>query len=290
MSGVASLVADGVLLGLLFATAALGLSLIMGIMGVVNVSHSAFIMLGSFFAFELVRRFGVDPVLSFFIALPVFFLIGAALYWLLITRVQRSQPTQGLIVMFGLMVLIENLGIIAWTTDTRVMTVSYTNASVAIGPIVLAQVKLIAATLALVIITAVWGFLKFSLVGRAIRAVGQNREAAISLGMNVNRLSMIIFGLGIGCAGAAGVALAMVFPFSPNTQVQWLTWAFLVVVMGGLGNVGATVGAGIVVGLIQSLCAAFLPFDYVYLLLYVSLAVILIARREGLSGAVRRTV
>ena len=92
-----------------------------------------------------------------------------------------------------------------------------------------------------------------------------------------------MFGLGIACAGAAGVALAMIFPFSPNTQVQWLAWAFLVVILGGLGNVANTLVAGLVVGLIQTSCTAFMPFDYVYLVLYVLLAVILVVRREGLE-------
>jgi branched-chain amino acid transport system permease protein len=120
--------------------------------------------------------------------------------------------------------------------------------------------------------------------------MGQNRDAAVALGIDVQRLSTILFGLGIACAGAAGVALAMIFPFSPNTQVQWLAWAFLVVILGGLGSVGNTLAAGLVVGLIQTFAAAFLPFDYVYLLLYVALAVILVVRREGLSGTVRRTM
>jgi branched-chain amino acid transport system permease protein len=120
--------------------------------------------------------------------------------------------------------------------------------------------------------------------------MGQSREAAIALGINVRRLSAIMFGLGIACAGAAGVALAMLFPFSPNTQVQWLAWAFLVFILGGLGGVGNTLLAGIVVGLIQMSAAAFLPFDYVYLILYVALAAILVVCREGLSGARRRAI
>jgi branched-chain amino acid transport system permease protein len=140
------------------------------------------------------------------------------------------------------------------------------------------------------LIAGFWAFLRFTLVGKAIRAMGQNREAATTIGVNVAQLSAIMFGLGIACAGAAGVALAMIFPFSPNTQVQWLAWAFLVVILGGLGNVANTLAAGLVVGLIQTFCTAFMPFDYVYLVLYVLLAVVLVARREGLSGAIRRTI
>ena len=112
----------------------------------------------------------------------------------------------------------------------------------------------------------------------------------MSVGVNVRQLSAVMFGLGIACAGSAGVALGMVFPFSPNTQILWLAWAFLVVILGGLGNVANTLAAGLVVGLIQTAVAAFLPFDYVYLVLYVLLAVILVVRREGLSGATRRAI
>ena len=287
---IAIIVADGVLLGLIYAIAGVGLSLVLGIMGVVNVAHSAFIMLGSFFAFELFRRLGIDPIISFFLAFPVFFGAGIVVYHALITRVEKAPQTQGLVAMFGLMVLLENLGTIVWTTDTRVITVGYTNTSTLIGSVVLANVKLIAGVLALLLIAVFWAFLRFTLTGRAIRAMGQNRSAAISVGVNVRQLSAVMFGLGIACAGSAGVALAMIFPFSPNTQILWLAWAFLVVILGGLGNVGNTLIAGLVVGLIQTASTAFIRFDYVYLVLYVLLAVILVVRREGLSRTARRGI
>ena len=159
-----------------------------------------------------------------------------------------------------------------------------------LGSLYVAQVKLIAGALALVLTFIFWAFLRFTLIGRAIRAMGQNRDAALSVGINVRQLSAVMFGLGISCAGAAGVVLAMIFPFSPNTQVQWLAWAFLVVILGGLGRVANTLVAGLVIGLLQSLSTAFLPFDYVYLLLYVLLAAILVLRREGLTLAVKRAI
>lgn len=289
-SHIAAIVADGILLGLIYTITGLGLSLVLGVMGIVNVAHSAFIMLGSFLAFELFRRLGVDPIISFFVAFPVFFLLGAAVYRIVITRVERAAQTQGLVAMFGLMVLIENLGTIAWTTDTRVITAPYTNSAFSVGGVVVAHVRLIAGLLALALVGLLWAFLRYTLTGRAIRAMGQDRDAAATLGIDTRRLSAVMFGVGIACAGAAGVALAMVFPFSPNTQVQWLAWAFLVVILGGLGKVENTLAAGIAVGLIQTVCTALMPFDYVYLVLYVLLAVILIVRREGLSGAVRRTM
>ncbi|MCC6609485.1 MAG: branched-chain amino acid ABC transporter permease [Burkholderiales bacterium] len=285
-----TILADGILIGLIYAAVGLGLSLVMGIMGVVNVAHSAFILLGSYFAFELFRRLHIDPILALALALPVFFLLGAVVYRAIITRVERAAQTQGLVAMFGLMVLIENLSVIVWTTDARVITASYTNASLALGPLVLAQVKLITAGMAVVLIAVAWWFLHRTLTGRAIRAMGQDRDAALTLGIDAPRLSAVVFGLGIACAGAAGVMVGMIFPFNPSTQVQWLAWAFLVVILGGLGSVAHTLVAGVVVGLIQTAVAAFLPFDYVYLLLYVLLAVMLIVRREGLSNAMRRVI
>lgn len=285
-----TILADGILIGLIYAGAGLGLSLILGIMGIVNVAHSAFMMLGSYFAFELFRRLGLDPILSLVLALPLFFLLGVVVYRVIVSRIERAAQTQGLVAMFGLMVLIENLGVIAWTTDSRVITASYTNAFVEIGAITLPQVKLITGVLALALIGALWAFLRFTLTGRAIRAMGQDRDAARALGVDVRRLSAVMFGLGIACAGAAGVMLGMIFPFSPSTQVQWLAWSFLVVILGGLGGVGGTLAAGLVVGLIQTVGTAFLPFDYVYLILYVLLAVILVVRREGLSSVARRTI
>ena len=285
-----TIIADGVLIGLVYASVGLGLSLILGIMGVVNVAHSAFILLGAYFAFELFRRLQLDPILALLLALPVFFLLGVVVYRAIITRVERAAQTQGLVAMFGLMVLIENLSVLVWTTDSRVITAGYTNLSLTVGSIVLAQVKLIAAGLSILLIGISWWFLHSTLTGRAIRAIGQDRDAALTLGIDAGRLSAIMFGLGIACAGAAGVMIGMIFPFNPSTQVNWLAWAFLVVILGGLGSVAHTLFAGLVIGLIQTLVAAFLPFDFVYLLLYVLLAVILIVRREGLSNAVRRAI
>lgn len=286
----ARIVVDGVLLGLVYAIAALGLSLIMGVMGIINVAHSAFIMLGSFLALGLLAWAHIDPIASFFIALPIFFVLGVATYRLIVTRVERAHQTQGLIAMFGLMVLIENLGTIAWTTDTRVITVGYSNANVTLGPLLIADAPLIAGALALFLIAGFRLFLHSTLIGRAIRAMGQNRDAALALGVNVRRLSAVMFGLGIASAGAAGVALGMIFPFAPQTQIQWLAWAFLIVVLGGLGRVESTLLSALAVGLIQTAATAFLPFDDVYLILYVALATILVVRRHGLRGVARRAI
>jgi branched-chain amino acid transport system permease protein len=283
-------IADGILLGLVYAIAALGLSLVLGIMGIINVSHSAFIMLGSFFALELLEWFHIDPIISFFFALPFFFVVGAVIFQLIVRRIERTQQNQGLVAMFGLMVLIENVATIFWTTNTRVITVGYSYFQLHIGPLSVPAVRVVTGALSLLLVFGFWLFLRHTLTGRAIRAMSQNHDAAVSVGINVRRLSLVMFGLGIASAGAAGVAIAMVFPFAPQTQIEWLSWAFLIVILGGFGRIEHTLLAALVAGLIQTISTTLMPFDYVYFLFYVALATVLVLRREGLRGAVRRTI
>jgi branched-chain amino acid transport system permease protein len=290
LTTVVTVVLQGLFLGVVYATVALGLSLTMGVMGVVNLSHSAFIMLGSFLALELLERFSVDPAIAFFIALPLFFVIGAVVYRLIVARIERAPQSQGLVALFGLMALIESVGTMIWTTNTRVITAPYSNTHAVIAGATLASVNLVAAGLALLMLAGFWAFLRYTLTGRAIRAMGQDRTAARALGMDVVKLSTLMFALGIASAGAAGVAIGMMFPFAPQTQIQWLAWAFLIVILGGMGKVENTLLAGLFVGLVQTLATSLLPFDYVYLLLYAGLAVVLVVRREGLVSASRRAM
>jgi branched-chain amino acid transport system permease protein len=290
MTTVLQIIADGVLLGLVYAVVGLGLSLLLGIMSIINVAHSAFIMLGAFFALGMLEILHVDPIISFALAMPVFFAVGVVVFRTIIVRMERAEQNQGLVAMFGLMVLIENVGTIFWTTNTRVITVGYSNIRLHLGAVTVPTVRVVAGLLAVALIGAFWVFLNRTLTGRAIRAMAQNQDAAVAAGINVTRLSLVMFSLGIGAAGAAGVVIAMVFPFAPQTQIEWLSWAFLIVILGGFGGVENTLAAGVLTGLIQTIATAVMPFDYVYLLLYVALATVLVLRREGLRGAVRRTI
>ncbi len=281
-------VVDGILLGLIYTIMALGLSLILGVLGVINVAHSVFIMLGSFFALGMLTILHLDPTVSFVLSIPVFFLAGAAVYRLLIERVQRAPSTIGILVLFGLMVVVETAGILLWTTDTRVITVGYSNLRLSAGPVTVNGARLIAGGLSLLATAGAYWFLTRTLIGRAVVAMADNRDAASVLGMNVGRLSMLIFGLGIAAAGAGGVAIGVTFPFAPQDHIQWLSWAFLIVIVGGLGRVEGTLFGGLVIGLIQTLAGILLPFSWVFLLMYMLLLVLLIVRGQGLGGLRRR--
>ena len=289
---VAQAIVTGILLGLVYTLISIGLSLTMGVMGIVNVAHSTFILLGSYLALELLQVFGIDPIVTAIIALPVFFMIGLLVERVLISRVavDQSSQTTGLLVLFGLLIIIESGAILIWTTDTQVLSVSHSNASVTLGSITVTVPLLIAAGIALLIVILLDLFLQRTLYGKAIRAMAQNRGAAKMVGINTNWLSMIVFGLGTATAGVGGVILAMIFPFDPQSHYRWLAWAFLVVVVGGLGSIRNTLLAGLVIGLVEAISGILFPFQYVYFIVYLLLIIMLLIRGQGLAGKQARTI
>ena len=261
----------------------------MGILGIINVSHSTFIILGSFLAFEVSRQLGGDPLLSLFAALVIFFFAGAFLERVLVRRVSQASPTIGVLILFGVLVVIESLAIIIWTTDTQVVNVSY-GPSIIVGDLIFSRARLIAGGISLVMVGLIYYLIHKTILGKGIRAMAQNRDAALMLGINIERLSMIVFGIGTATAAAGGVALAMIFPFTPQDHIRWLAWAFLIVVVGGLGNVRNTLLAGLAIGLIEAVSGVLLPFQLVSVVIYSLLALALVVRGQGLAGTKRRTI
>lgn len=280
---------NGLLLGLIYTAMAVGLSLTMGIMGIVNVAHSTFIILGSYAAFVLSRQFGIDPIPSLLFIIPLFFIIGALLERGLMRHVARASPTIGLLILFGVLVILESGAILVWTTDTQVIDTNY-GPSIILGDFIIARPRLFAGIVALIMVGLTYYLLQRTIMGKGIRAMAQNRDAATMMGIDVERLSMVVFGIGTATAAVGGVALAMVFPFTPQDHIRWLAWAFLVVVVGGLGNVRNTLIAGLVVGVTETLSGVLLPFQFVPVVIYSFLALALIFRGQGLAGTESRTI
>ena len=281
-------VVNGVLLGLGYALISVGLSLTLGVLGVVNMAHSAFVMLGSFFALELLRHLGAPPVLAVLAAAPVFFGVGMAVDRLLLRRAAPTSEAMGLLVLFGLMLVLENGAILVWTTDTRVLPWQTGQMVLAMGGMRVSLGRLLAAGLALTMILVLDVLLRRTLLGKVVRAVGQNPDAAAVLGVDVTRISMVVVGTGVATAAMGGVAVAMMFPFAPQEHLRWLAWAFLLVIVGGLGGVRNTLVAGLLVGQLEALSGILLPFQYVYAVVYAFLAITLILRGRGLQAAQER--
>lgn len=280
---------NGVLLGLIYALMALGLSLTMGVMGIVNVAHSVFIVLGAFATYQLWEWFRLDPLLAIPVVFVVFFLVGVAVDRLLMRRVGEESQTTGLLILFGVLVVIESLSILVWTTDTRVLSADY-GPSLLVGDWILSRSRLIAGVISLVLIGVVHLLLTRTKWGRGVRAMSQDRNAATLMGIDVARMASIVFGLGTATAAVGGLGLALVFPFTPQGHIRWLAWAFLVVVVGGLGSVRATLLAGLFVGLIETTSAVVLPFEAVSTVVFTVLALALVLRGQGLAGVTRRSL
>lgn len=281
--------ANGILLAMMYTAISAGLSLTLGVMGLVNVAHSAVAMLGAYVAWEMLQRFGVDPLIALVIVSVLFFFVGMLIERLLVRRVYNEPPVASLLSLFGLMIVIESAMILVWTTTEKALPVPYASAVEILG-LRLSVARLVGGTVALAAVLAAHLFLRYSRTGRGIRAMASNRDAARMLGIDTDRLSMILFGIGTALAGAGGVAMAMVFTFIPQLHLSWLTLAILVVVIGGLGSIPRTMAAAIVIALVESLAGAYLPFEYVTVVLYGLLIATLWVRHEGLGQTEARTL
>lgn len=279
---------NGILLGLMYTAIALGLSLTLGVLGIVNMAHSALLIFGAVIAWQLVNGLGLDPFISLAVIVPLFFVLGALLQVTVLRPVERQPEETALLLLFGVMIVVESGVLMVWTTDPRTLQLGYLSGSLNLGIVTVPLSRLAAAGIGVVASVALYLFLQHTMLGRATRAMADNRDAAEVMGINTARLSTFVFGLGVALAGVAGVALAIAFTFAPQEHVRWLGWAFLIVIVGGLGSVPATVAAGLAVGITESLLGLFLPFQIVYLVIYLLLAAALLLRGEGLAGARER--
>ena len=290
MTQLAQNLVNGLALGCVYAGFALGLSLLLGILGIVNVAHSAMLVLGALVYWELVNSLGLDLLVAIVPVLALFFVLGLGLQRTFVRRLEREADTTVLLTFFGVMVVIESLAVMLWTTDTRNVALGYLDGTLRFAGVNLPASRLVAAVLTLALFGAVYLFLTRTLAGAAIRGMAQNRDVAEMAGIPVRRLSLLVFGGGVALAAFGGVVLGLTVPFSPQEHVRWLAWSFLIVIVGGLGSVANTLLAGIALGIVESFVGSFLSFQYTYLVIYLLLAALLLARREGLRGGPARSL
>lgn len=290
MTTAAEVIVIGLLLGLIYTLAALGLQVSLGVLRVLNLAHGILVIAGAFFAFDLLHAWHITPLSAVVVALPVFFLFGLVLDRLLVQRVRRVSEQAVLLGLFGAMILLQSAAILIWTTDSRSITVSYSNGRLDLGGVILPTDYLVAAAAALVILGVIAALLRFTMAGRAVQALAQNPEAARVLGVNVDRWSSVVFSLSVAVAGMSGVLLADVFPFSVQGASQWLAYAFIVVLVGGTGGLRGALAGGLVLGLAQSVFNQVLPLQYVDVVVYGLLAAALLIRGRGLASQRERAL
>ena len=236
MSDVLNIVAIGVLLGGIYALVSVGLNLIFGVIRVVNFAQGEFVMLGMYGTFAAYATLGIDPYLAVVLVVPALFVLGAAVQRVLLAPL-RAEPTMQIFATFGLLLLLQNL-VLAATRGTAYSVGSpLAQISVAVGPVQIGLSRLIVLAAATLVALGLGAFLRRTMLGRAIRAVAQDRQAAILMGVNAEQIYMITFGAGAALAGLAGCLLTPIYTLSPQIGTNFILPAFAVVVLGGLGSV-----------------------------------------------------
>ena len=280
-------VVSGILTGSLYAMIAVGLTIVFGVMRIINMAHADMVMLGMFGAFWSHELGKIDPFLSLLIWMPAMFAFGMFVQRFLLKKIIPSGELNTLLYTAGLSLLIANLALFFWTGDYRNINLDYGVRPLRPFGISIAVPLAIAFVLAIVITYVLYLFLSRSDTGRAIRATAQNPVSAALMGVNVQRIDMITFGLGTGLAGAAGVLLAPSLYLYPTVGEILIVKCFVIVVLGGLGSIPGAIAGGVLLGLVESLGAVYVSVAYKDTIGFVLFLLVLLFRPAGLFGVGR---
>lgn len=276
--------ANGLVLGGLYACIAVGFSLVWGVLNVINILHGTFIVLGSYIAFFAYQYAGIHPFLSVGIAGVLLYGIGYALQVTMINRVIAAPVLITLTLTFGLDLILNNAMLVAFTADYRKVNLAHPLGSIEIGPLFLPGDRVAVMVLAVLLTVILYRVLRDSRIGRAIVAVRMDREAAALMGVNVKHINGVTFGIGAFMAGAAGALLSVVFPISPLASSSFLGKAFVVCVLGGLGSVPGALVGGLTLGIVESFGATWLGPEHAVTLAFGLLLLLLFVRPSGIMG------
>jgi branched-chain amino acid transport system permease protein len=280
-------VVSGLLLGGVYGLVASGLTLIFGVLRIVNFAHGAVMMLAMYSSYWLFQGAGVDPYLSIVVTAPLFFLIGLVIETLIIEPNRRAAEHNQLLLTLGLALFLENLALVLWQGDFRTVKSAVSGTFFIVGDALVEVPRLIACGGAILVALGLFTFLRATDTGKAIRALAEEPEGAQLMGINVSRIRAVAFGIGTGCVAVAGSLVTPFFYVAPDVGESFNLMAFVVVVLGGMGNfIGALLG-GFIVGLAESLGAAFLPGSLKQLVVFTIFAAVLLWRPEGLFGRSR---
>jgi branched-chain amino acid transport system permease protein len=288
----ASVLLSSVLLAGLYATMSYGLAVIYGVMRIINLAHAGLMMLAAYVTLTLNTRFGLDPFVSLLVVAPLFFCLGVALDLTLIRRLPRGgtgPSMQSLLLLFGLWLVLQNLAYVVWGGDTQSILTPYTMSSVPLLGERYGVPLLLVFAVSLLSLVGLNIVLRRTFLGKAIRAVTQNRDAALLSGVNAARISAVAFGLGTAFAAIAGTMLSTLYAFTPDFGRSLLLKAFCIIVLGGMESfTGVAVGA-LVLALIENLAAAYtdIPTSFQDAISFSLLVLVLVVAPNGLLALFR---
>jgi branched-chain amino acid transport system permease protein len=282
---VAQAIVSGLLIGGVFALIALGLTLIFGVMKIINFAHGDFLMLGMYFALLLSVMAGVNPYMSAVICLPLFFALGWGIQSRLIRPVLAAPENIQILVTVGISLVLQNIALFLFSPDFQSLRLSFGATTFAVAGVSVSYVRLIACVVSLSASAGVFLFLSRTDTGKALRACAEQQTGAMVVGIDVGRMYKIAFGLGTACVALAGVLMTPFFYIAPQVGLPFTLIAFVTVVLGGLGSVPGALVGGLIIGVVESLGEILLPSPSMKQMATFSVfLLILLIRPQGLLG------
>lgn len=275
---------NGILIGGIYASFAVGFSLVFGVLRIINIVHGEFIMLGAFITYWLYKIYGIDPFFSIPIAFFLLFIFGFLLQRYVINRIIEAPEIMSLLLTFGLSLIISNLALLAWKGDYRLINPEYAGAHFNVATLTIPYIRLATFIFALVAVAGLYLFLQHTDLGRAIRSTSQDKNGARLLGVRPAIIYSITFGLGAAVTGVAGSLIGMCFSVFPAMGGDYLLFSFFVVVVGGMGHIPGALAGGLILGILQSLVTQFVGAGMTYIMMFCVLYIMLIVRPAGIFG------
>ena len=284
MDVVPQLIVSTLLLGGVYALIAVGLTLIFGVMRVVNFAYGEFLMLAMYLAFFAFAFLRLDPYLTLVLALPLFLGLGWVSYRIVMRPVIHASDQVQVFTTVGLSIALQNVALVLWTADARFVRTSYYAVTLRIGGAALNLAQIVAFAVAVVFTAALFAFMRWSYTGKVMRATAQDRQASALMGIDTDKIYALTWAVGVTCVGAAGVLLSPIYPVYPTAGLQFVLIAFVAVVLGGLGDMAGALIASLIVAAVEVVGSYVLGTawkEMLYLVLFIG---ILIVRPAGLFG------
>ena len=278
-------VLNGLTTGAVYALIALGLTLIYGVLHIINFAHGAALMVALYGVYMLKQRWGIDPYAALLVMVPAMFALGYGLQRLVINRASHGKDENILLVTLGLSIVLENLALLVFKSDTRTIDTAYTLTTVEIGPAFIALPKLVAFAGALVVMGLLAWLVARTDLGRAIRAVAKEKQGARLMGIDVDHVYAMCFGLGLACLGAAACFLMPAYYVNPQVGNGFVLVAFTIVVLGGMGSFAGALLGGLLIGVVESLGGLYLGESLGQVGIFLIFILVLLLRPQGLFGA-----
>ena len=274
----------GLLLGGVYALAASGLTLIFGVMRVINIAHGAFLILGAFVTYWLWDAFGIDPLLAIVLTTPIVFAVGWLTYKVVVSPVRTAPMASTVLLTFGLALVLEGAMGEIWGNNSTAVRPSYVDESFTVGGIFLPKAQVYGGLIAVVVLVLLWLLLTKTWLGRGIRAAATNPSSAELVGIKVAAVAALVFAIGIAAAGAGGAITGVLYPVVPGSHYAWIARLLAIVVLGGLGSLNGAVLGALLFGLAETLTSAYVSPAWATAVPYAIVFAVLLIRPQGILG------